>query len=329
MSINVYIKGLGHHVPEKVLSNQDLEKIVDTSDEWITSRTGISNRHIVDGETCVDLAYEASVKALKDAGMEAEELTHIMVATFTGDMPIPSSGCLLMEKLGIKNRPAMDISAACSGFVYGLEAARAFIALHPDSKILVVGSEVLTSRVNWKDRSTCVLFGDGAGAAILTGQDVDSKAGKLLDVEISADGAIGMALTVKGGGSSSNYKLGDSIGNEYFIEMQGREIYKHAVRSMTSISKEILARHGYTSEDVDILLPHQANQRIIEAVGKKLSIPVEKVFSNVDRFGNTSAASIPIALSEARETGFIKDGDLVLMTTFGGGLTWGSALLQF
>lgn len=328
MSINVHIKGLGHYVPEKILSNQDLEKIVDTSDEWITSRTGISNRHVVDGETCVDLAYAATVKALENAGMEAEELTHIMIGTFTGDMPIPSASCLLMERLGIKNRVAMDISAACSGFVYGLETARAFLALHPESKILVVGSEILTSRVNWKDRSTCVLFGDGAGAAILTGED-NSSGGKLLDVLVSADGAIGMALTVKGGGSYSNYKIGDKIGEEYFIEMQGREIFKHAVRNMTSISKDVLSRHGYTPDDVDVLVPHQANQRIIEAVGKKLAIPVEKVFSNVSRFGNTSAASIPIALSEARENGFIKDGNLVLVTTFGGGLTWGSALLQY
>ncbi|WP_027180350.1 beta-ketoacyl-ACP synthase III [Maridesulfovibrio bastinii] len=329
MSINVHIKGLGHHVPEKILSNQDLEKIVDTSDEWITSRTGISNRHIVEDETCVDLAYEASLKALKKAGLEADDLTHIIVATFTGDRPLPSASCLLMERLGIKQKAAMDIAAACSGFVYGLETARAFIALHPESKILVVGSEILTSRVNWKDRSTCVLFGDGAGAAVLTGDDGAEHDGKLLDVVISADGALSMALAIKGGGSALPYHLGDNVGEEYFIEMRGREVFKHAVRNMASISKEVLARHGYTTDDVDVLVPHQANQRIIEAVGKKLSIPVEKVFSNVSRFGNTSAASIPIALSEAKEIGAIKEGDLVLVTTFGGGLTWGSALLQF
>lgn len=329
MSNNVYIRGLGHHVPEKILTNRDLEKIVDTNDDWITSRTGISSRHIVDGQTCVDLAYESSMKALKDAGMDPDELTHILVATFTGDTPVPATACLLMERMGIRNKAAMDVAAACSGFVYGLEVARALIALHPDAKILVCGSEIVTSRVNWEDRSTCVLFGDGAGTAIVTGEKNGAENGELIDVLVSADGGIGMALTVKGGGSAASYKLGEKVGDEYFIQMQGREIYKHAVRNMSSICKQLLERHGYTSEDVDVLLPHQANQRIIEAVGKKLSIPVERVFANVDRFGNTSAASIPIALSEARENGFIKDGNLVLVTTFGGGLTWGASLIQY
>ncbi|WP_320173121.1 beta-ketoacyl-ACP synthase III [Maridesulfovibrio sp.] len=328
MSTFSHIRGLGFHVPERLYTNSDLEKFVDTNDEWITTRTGIKQRHVVEDETCLDLAYEASVKALKAAGMEAEELTHIIIATFTGDMPVPTTSCLLMERLGIKNRAAMDLSAACSGFVYAVEVARALINLDPSSKILVCGSEVLTSRVNWEDRSTCVLFGDGAGAVIMTA-GTDGEPGRVIDTLIRADGGPGMNLTIKGAGSAYPYKKGDTVGVEHFVEMQGREIYKHAVRSMTSISNEILERQGLTIKDVDVLLPHQANMRIIEAVGKKLGIEREKVFANVDKFGNTSAASIPIALADAKESGFIKDGDLVLLATFGGGLTWGSSLVRF
>ncbi|WP_320007442.1 beta-ketoacyl-ACP synthase III [Maridesulfovibrio sp.] len=328
MSTFSHIRGLGFHVPERLYTNTDLEKFVDTNDEWITTRTGIKQRHVVEDETCLDLAYAASVKALKDADMEAEELTHVIIATFTGDMPIPTTSCLLMERLGIKNRAAMDLSAACSGFVYAVEVARALINLDPSAKILVCGAEILTSRVNWEDRSTCVLFGDGAGAVVMTAGK-DGEPGKVIDTLIRADGGPGMNLTIKGGGSALPYRMGDTIGADHFVEMQGREIYKHAVRSMTSISNEIIEKQGLTTEDIDVLVPHQANMRIIEAVGKKLGVPREKVFANVDRFGNTSAASIPIALADARESGFIKDGDLVLLTTFGGGLTWGSSLIQF
>ncbi|SMF00789.1 beta-ketoacyl-ACP synthase III [Desulfovibrio gilichinskyi] len=327
MSNFSYIRGLGYHVPERVYTNADLEKFVDTTDEWIVSRTGIKQRHVVENETCLDLTFEATQKALKDSGMEADELTHILVATFTADTVIPSAACLLMEKLGLSNRIPMDISAACSGFVYALEVARALICLHPDSKILVCGCEILTSRVNWEDRSTCVLFGDGAGAVILTAENCQNS-GKVIDVLLSSEGE-GETLNVRGGGSAYPYKLGDTVGENHFIQMQGRSIYRKAVRSMSAISLEILAKHGFTTEDVDVLIPHQANMRIIEAVGKKLEIPSEKVFSNVERFGNTSAASIPIALAEAKEVGVIKNGDLVLLATFGGGLTWGSTLIQF
>ena len=328
MSTFSHIRGLGFHVPERFYTNKDLEEFVDTNDEWITTRTGIKQRHVVEDETCLDLAHQASIKALSGAGMEAEELTHVIVATFTGDMPVPTTSCLLMERLGIKNRAAMDISAACSGFVYAVEVARALINLDPRAKILICGAEVITSRVNWEDRSTCVLFGDGAGAAVLTAGS-DDEPGRVLDTLISADGGPGMNLTIKGAGSAYPYKLGDSVGEENFVQMQGREIYKHAVRSMTAISNEILKRNGFSTDDIDVLLPHQANMRIIEAVGKKLGVSREKVFANVDRFGNTSAASIPIGLADARESGFIKDGDLVLLATFGGGLTWGSSLIQF
>ncbi len=328
MSTFSHIRGLGFHVPERLYTNADLEKFVDTNDEWITSRTGIKQRHVVEDETCLDLAHGASVKALAAADMEAEELTHVIIATFTGDMPVPATACLLLERLGIKDIAAMDLSAACSGFVYAIEVARALINLDPSAKILICGSEVLTSRVNWEDRSTCVLFGDGAGAAILTA-GTDGESGKVIDTLIRANGAPAMNLTIKGAGSAYPYKLGDTVGPENFVEMQGREIYRFAVRSMTGISNEILAKHGLCADDVDVLLPHQANMRIIEAVGKKLGIPREKVFVNVDKYGNTSAASIPIGLADAKESGFIKNGDLVLLTTFGGGLTWGSSLIRF
>ncbi|CCO22532.1 beta-ketoacyl-ACP synthase III [Maridesulfovibrio hydrothermalis] len=328
MSTFSHVRGLGFHVPERLYTNADLEKIVDTNDEWITSRTGIKQRHVVENETCLDLAHGASVKALADAGMDAEELTHVIVATFTGDMPVPATSCLLLERLGIKNIAAMDLSAACSGFVYAIEVARALINLDPAAKILICGAEIVTSRVNWEDRTTCVLFGDGAGAAVLTA-GTEGEPGKVIDTLVRADGGPGMNLTVKGGGSAYPYKLGQTVGAENFVEMQGREIYRFAVRSMTAICNEILAKHGLCAGDIDVLLPHQANLRIIEAVGKKLGVEREKVFVNVDKYGNTSAASIPIGLADAKESGFIKPGDLVLLTTFGGGLTWGATLIRF
>jgi 3-oxoacyl-[acyl-carrier-protein] synthase-3 len=327
MSNDIVIRGLGRHVPEKILTNADFEAIVDTSDEWITTRTGIKERHVVsEGEYNSDLAVGAARMALKNAGMEAEELTHIIMGTITADHVVPSGACVVQEKLGLKHRVAYDISAACSGFIFGLENARAILALHPEAKVLVIGVEVLTHRTNFEDRSTCVLFGDGAGAAILT---QGGEGPKLLDVKLSTDGSLANLLTVSGGGSAATYKLGDTVGPEYFIQMQGREIFKHAVRSMTGICNQILEDNDLTNKDVDVLIPHQANWRIIDAVGRKFEIPAEQVYSNVQRFGNTSAASVPLALSEADETGFLKEGNLVMLTAFGGGFTWASALLQY
>ncbi len=327
MSNDIVIRGLGRYVPEKILSNADLESIVETTDEWITTRTGIKERHVVaEGEYSSDLATAAARMALKNAGMKAEELTHIIVATFTPDNIVPSCACIVEEKLGLKHRVAFDIAAACSGFLFGLEAARAMLALHPDANVLVIGSEVVTHRTNFTDRSTCVLFGDGAGATILSNK---GEGPRLLDVRLSTDGELGNLLTVAGGGSASTYKPGEAVRDDYFIQMQGREIFKHAVRSMTGICNEILEANGLSNADVDVLIPHQANWRIIDAVGRKFEIPAEKVFSNVQRYGNTSAASVPLALSEAHSTKFIQDGDLVMLTAFGGGFTWASALLKF
>ncbi|MBI9080144.1 MAG: ketoacyl-ACP synthase III [Pseudodesulfovibrio sp.] len=323
------IRGFGRYAPERIVTNFDLEKMVDTSDEWITSRTGIKQRHVVaEGETASDMATKAAMQALADAGMEADELTHIVLGTFTPDAMIPSTACRVQQKLGIKGQMCMDVGAACSGFLYGLETARGYLAVKPDSKILVVATEAISHRLNMEDRTTCVLFGDAAGAVIITGGDPDGKP-QLLDVMLGADGSLGDLLTVNGGGAAAPYKKGDIVGDEYFVQMQGRETFKHAVRNMVGISEKLIKKCGVEKKDIDVLIPHQANWRIIDAVGRKFDLPAEKVFVNIDRYANTSAASIPLALSEARDTGFIKPGNLVLLTAFGGGFTWGSALVQF
>jgi len=329
MQTNFILRGFGHYAPERVLTNADLEKIVDTNDEWITTRTGIKQRHIAaEGEAASDMAAKAARQALAEAGMAPEELTHIVVATFTPDSMIPSTACVLQSKLGISGQMCIDVSAACSGFLYALQTARGYLALEPEARILVVAAEVISRRTNWEDRATCVLFGDAAGAVVLTGGGEDERP-RLLDMMLAADGSLGDLLTVHGGGSAYAYKMGEPVGPEYFVQMQGRETFKHAVRSMTSICEALLERHGVSKSEIDVLLPHQANWRIIDAVGRKFDIPPEKVFANIERYANTSAASIPVALSEAVKTGFIKPGDLVLLTSFGGGFTWGSALVRF
>lgn len=331
MNTSCHILGLGHAVPETVLTNADMERMVDTNDEWIVSRTGIKERRVAGpGETCVTLSLLASRRALDDAGMQAHELTHVLVATFSADYIIPSAACMLAHELGIAGRMAMDVSAACSGFLYAMETARAIVSLHPQAKVLVAACDVVTSRVNYADRGTCVLFGDGAGAAIVSAQPGPGGAkAQVLDVLLSSDGGMGDLLTIRGGGSGCSYKLGDTVRDDFFVQMQGREVYKHAVRSMSAICETALVKNGFSKDEVDVFIPHQANMRIIEAVGKKLDMPEHKVFTNVQHYGNTSAASVPIALSEAREQRVIKDGNLVLLGTFGGGFTWGSALVRF
>ncbi|CCH48847.1 beta-ketoacyl-ACP synthase III [Pseudodesulfovibrio piezophilus] len=330
MNKNFVLRGFGRYAPERILTNADLEKIVDTSDEWITTRTGIKQRHIVaEDQAASDLAYEAAKHALSQAGMDASELTHIVCGTFTPDSVIPSCSCRIQEKLGITGQMCVDIQAACSGFLYALQTARGYLMLEPDSKILVVTAEVVSRRVNWEDRTTCVLFGDASGATIMTANDKDEDLPELVDVMLGADGSLGDLLAVDGGGSAHSYKKGDVIGDEYFVRMQGRDIFKHAVRNMVGVSQKLLAKHGIDKKEIDVLIPHQANWRIIDAVGRKFDIAEEKVFCNIDRYGNTSAASVPLALSEAVESGFIKKGDLVLMPAFGGGFTWGAGLIRF
>ncbi|MHC1712076.1 MAG: beta-ketoacyl-ACP synthase III [Solidesulfovibrio sp.] len=329
MKQNAYIRGFGFYVPEKVLTNADLEKFVDTTDEWITTRTGIKERHVAaPGETTSDLACAASKAALADAGMTADDLTHILLYTLTPDFYCPPAACLLEEKLGIRGKFAQDLNAACSGFVFGLETARAIIALHPEAKVLLCAAEVLTSRTNWADRRTCVLFGDGAGAVVITGEPGPGSVA-IVDARIYSDGSLGQLLTVKGGGSGYPMKLGDVVDENFFVQMAGQEVFKHAVRNMTAVCEEVLAASGVTAEEIDFLIPHQANLRIIDAVAKKLSIPTERCVITIDRYGNSSASSVGIALAEAKGAGRIKPGDKVLLAVFGGGFTWGASLLQF
>lgn len=320
--------GLGGFVPEKVLDNETLTRMVDTSDEWITTRTGIHERRILEpGLGGSFMAEKASRAALADAGLEAAALTHIVYSTCTPDAMCPPTSCTLSDKLGVTNIFALDINAACSTFVYGLSVVRGLLLAEPGAVILLVASDVMSSRVNWEDRSTCVLFGDAAGAAVFTSGK--KGRGMLVDVEVSSRGDLGPLLQINGGGSAHPARLGDVVGPDYFIRMEGREVYKHAVRNMTASCRNIMERNGLSLDDIDLFIPHQANMRIIEGVGSRLEVPEGKLYVNVDMRGNTSSASIPLALAEADRAGRIKPGMKVLITTFGGGLTWGSALLAF
>jgi 3-oxoacyl-[acyl-carrier-protein] synthase-3 len=330
MHTQSYLLGLGYYVPKKIVSNADLERLVETSDEWITTRTGIKERRMAeDGESCSDLALCAAQRALDKADISVDKVTHILVATFTPDYCEPTAACLVQSKLGAKRyMMAMDLAAGCSGFTYGLDTARGLVAVHPDAVVLVVGSEVCTSRVNFQDRNTCVLFGDGAGAAVISGQGDGHP--KIVDTLLRADGSLGDLLPVgKEGSSARPYTLGQKVGEDYFIQMKGRELFRHAVRGMADLTLELLEKNNLSMDDVDLFIPHQANLRIIEALAKKLVCPMNKVYVNVDRYGNTSAASVGIALAEADAIGRIHAGDTVVLVSFGAGLTWGATLLQF
>lgn len=323
-----HLLALSAYVPDAVLTNEDLAKVVDTNEEWIVTRTGIKQRHkLADDENTSDLGLKAARKALAEAEMEASELTHVIAATCTPDVLSPSVACIIAGQLGTGPVMAFDFGAACSGFIYGLSICRSLLAQQPDAKILFVCTEALTRRVNWADRSTCVLFGDAATACIVTGSSGNVMAG-LEDVICQSDGTQ-RDLIVVGGGTSSRYAKGDPVDDDFFITMQGRETYKHAVRNMVHICEDVLVRNGLTANDVNLLVPHQANMRIIEAVGSRLDMTGDRVFVNVDKYGNTSSASIPLAITEARAAGRIKTGDRLLVTAFGAGLTWGAALLRF
>lgn len=329
MATTVYVSGFGAYSPESRVTNQDLTSRVDTNDEWIVTRTGIRERRMLaQDQQASDLAAEAARRALHRAGMAPESLTHTLVATCTPDTICPSCACVTAHKLGCDSVMAFDLSAACSGFLYGLNVASGMLAAAPNARLMVIGVEALTRRLNWQDRGTCVLFGDGAGACVISAAPGDNLSAKLVDMRCGAD-ASKSELIMVGGGSSRAYLPGDPIHKDFFVSMQGREVFKHAVRAMASVSRDILAGNGLTIEDVDLFVPHQANLRIIEAVGQRMGIAAEKVFVNVETHGNTSAASIPLALSEAIDNGRIKPGMKVLLTTFGSGFTWASALLQF
>lgn len=324
------LEGFGRHVPERVLTNADLEAIVDTNDDWITTRTGIRTRHIVaPGEASSDLALQACRNALSDAGRDIQEVSHIYYATFTPDAFCPPASCILGQKLGLRGRPAVDMNAACSGFLYALDAGMGALARHPEGLALVTASEVTSSRTNWADRATCVLFGDGAGAVLLSTREPRPGQAAIEDIILKSDGELWPLLTVKGGGSAWPLKLGEAVGEHFFIEMNGPEVYKNAVRSMGQICEEIVAANGLTMDDIDLLIPHQANLRIIEAVGKRLKMSGDRVMVTVDRYGNTSASSLGIALADAKAEGRVRSGARVLLTTFGGGFTYGAAILRF
>lgn len=325
----VKIIGTGSYVPEKVLTNFDIEKIVDTSDEWIRTRTGMSERHIAsDRDKASDLAVKAANRALKDSGIAPDEIDLILVATATPDMFFPSTACFVQSSIGAGRSAAFDISAACSGYIYALSVAENYIKNDKYNTVLLIASEVFSKYIDWGDRNTCVLFGDGAAATILRGVKGRRMDG-IISTHIYSDGRYADLLYLRGGGSSCplthesiNHKL-------HFLKMKGNSLFKIAIKNMSEVAREALSSNGYKISDVDILIPHQANKRIIDAVAENLKIPQEKIFINIEKYGNTSAASIPLALDEALKGGRIKKGDLILMVAFGGGLTWGSALIRW
>lgn len=320
------ILGTGRAVPKKILTNYDLEKMVDTSDTWIKERTGIERRHIVDETTQTsDLCTEAGQRALEAAGLSGEQLDAVLVATVTGDVKFPATACFVQERLGANNAAAFDLAAACTGFIYGLSIGDSLIAAGKAKYVLVIGGEILTRIVDWSDRSTCVLFGDGAGAAVI-GPSNGQRG--VIDTFIKSDGRLTHLLHMPGGGSKYPPQVAiDERMN--FLRMEGREVFKYAVTAMGDAASQILERNNFTADDISLLIPHQANQRIISATAKRVNIPIDRVYVNVQEYGNTSAASIPIAMDEALRNGRLKNGDRALLVAFGGGFTWGSAIVQF
>lgn len=325
--LGAMIVATGRAVLKKTLTNQDLEKLIDTSDEWIVDRTGMKVRHIADeGVTTSDISAEAAMIALKKAGVSPEEVDTIIVGTVSGDMPFPSTACYVQQKINAKNAAAFDISAACSGFLYALNIGNSLIKTGTAKNVLIIGAEVLSRFTDYKDRNTCILFGDGAGAALL--QPSDGKRG-VLKTYWQSDGNLSHLLYMPGGGSkhpASHETVDEGL---HYLKMAGREVFKYAVNAMSGAAIRILEDTGLTGDDIDLLITHQANQRIIKATAQKANISPEKVYMNIERYGNTSAASIPIALDEAITEGRLLPGHRCLLVAFGGGFTWGSAIVQF
>ncbi len=326
-SRTVSIIGTGSYLPERVLSNAELEKLVDTTDIWITTRTGIKERRIAaEGEHTSHMAAKAAKRAMEQAKVRASEIDLIIVATVTPDTFFPSTACHVQRIIGAKNAACFDVSAACSGFLYGIEIAQQFISNHACNTILVIGADKLSSIVNWEDRNTCVLFGDGAGAAILR-----YRAGShgVITTFMGSDGNYGQILHMPGGGCAIPTTKDNIDQKLNTLHMQGRETFKQAVTSMLAAAKEALKRSGLTVDDLTCIIPHQANARIIEALAERLDLPLTKFHVNLDRYGNTSAAAVAIALDEANRTGRFKEGDYILMVVFGGGLTYASSVVQW
>ena len=326
------IIGTGSYVPERVLTNDDLSKIVDTSDEWITTRTGIKERRIAaDDEATSDMATKAALRALEAANMKAEDIELIIVATVTPDMFFPSTACIVQKKLGAANAVCFDISAACSGFLYALQVARNFINTGTRGTALVIGAEKLSSLINWKDRNTCVLFGDAAGAVVLkrVSEGEADAPGRVLSTVMGSDGNLVDLLKVPGGGSACPITAENAESRPNTIHMEGRETFKHAVTRMSQAAEQALELAGLQKSDINMVIPHQANARIISAIADRLGLPEDKTFMNLQKYGNTSAATIPVALDEANREGRIQRGDVLLLVAFGGGFTWASTVLRW
>jgi 3-oxoacyl-[acyl-carrier-protein] synthase-3 len=336
------IEGTGSCLPEYTLTNEELSKLVETSDEWITSRTGICCRRIAGpGEETSKIAAEAARRAIAMAGISVEDIALIIVGTITSEMTMPSCACMVQKEIGAVNAYAFDISAACSGFIYGLELADKMIKAYPDKKILVIGAENLSARIDWKDRNTCVLFGDGAGAAVI---GADETGRGLLASKLFSDGRLGDLLYMNSAPSMNPYinmdpaKAGafdpSCLGSpreehEAYIKMSGREVFKNAVLAMENSIDQVLAEAGINGPDIDWIIPHQANIRILHNLGERLGVPREKIFINIHKYGNTSAATVPICLDEANRAGLLKQGDLILTCAFGGGFTWGAEIIRW
>lgn len=325
--LHARIIGTGHAVPEKRLTNQDLERMVDTSDSWIVERTGIRERRILEKERATsDLATEAGRRACEAAGLAPSEIDCVIVGTVTPDHPFPACATLVQAKLGARpGGAAFDLSAACAGFIYGLSVGDAFISRGMFKRVLVIGVEVLSRIVDWKDRNTCVLFGDGAGAVVLAPES-DPKRG-VLATQIFADGQFSELLCIPAGGSREPLDASNLGTSRQYVAMNGREVYKHAVRNISGASKQVLDERGLRPDDIDWVIAHQANIRIIEGVAERVGIPKERFFLNIDRYGNTSSASVPIALDEAVRSGKVKSGHTLLLSAFGGGFAWGTAIV--
>ena len=323
----VSIVGTGSYTPEKRLTNDDLSKMVDTSDDWIITRTGIKERRIAaKDEQTSDMAAKAALKALEQANVSAEDVDLILVATATPDMLFPATACFVQKKIGAKNAACLDISAACAGFLFGIEIAQQFITSHTHDTVLVIGAEKLTSITNWTDRNTCVLFGDGAGAAVLQHR---GRAHGVITTHIGSDGQFTDILFMPGGGSRCPITKDNVDLNLATIHMTGKDVYKQAVIAMLRAAQKALDQAGLSIDDIACVIPHQANLRIIEAIADRLKIPLDRFYVNLDKYGNTSAAAVAIALDEANRSGRIKPGDYILMVVFGGGLTWASTIVEW
>ncbi|MEJ6642246.1 MAG: beta-ketoacyl-ACP synthase III [Akkermansiaceae bacterium] len=328
MSQGVTIAGTGSYLPEKILTNEELSTIVDTSDEWIVSRTGIKARHVAaEGEFTSHLASKAAVKALEQAGMEASEVELIIVATITPDTLTPATACYVQQQIGATSAVAFDISAACSGFLYAMKLSKHLIESGAFANALIIGAEKLSAFVNWEDRTTCVLFGDGAGAAVLRASREGE--GRILATDIGTDGAQTHLLNIPGGGSACPITISNAGDRLATLAMLGKEVFKHAVTRMKNSANTVIERAGLKAEDIALVIPHQANLRIIDAIASRLDVPNERVFVNLHKYGNTSAAAIAIALDEANREGKIKRGDNIVMVAFGAGLTWAAAAIEW